>query len=95
MDNSWPYALLMGVESLLLVWWGSARRQKQFLYVGAVALVLNVVTQSIEPLLSVNRWIVFGIAGVLLVSLAVLVERRLEKLREFSADLQVRLEGWE
>jgi hypothetical protein len=95
MDNSWPYALLMGVESLLLVWWGSARRQKQFLYVGAVALVLNVVTQSIEPLLSVNRWIVFGIAGVLLVSLAVLVERRLEKIREFSADLQVRLEGWE
>jgi hypothetical protein len=95
MDNGWPYALLMGVESLLLVWWGSARRQKQFLYLGAVALVLNVVTQSIEPLLSVNRWIVFGIAGLLLVSLAVLVERRLEKIREFSADLQVRLEGWE
>jgi hypothetical protein len=85
----------MGAESLLLVWWGSARRQKQFLYVGAVALVLNVVTQSIEPLLSVNRWIVFGLAGLLLVSLAVLVERRLEQIREISADLQMRLEGWE
>ncbi|MGD9316402.1 MAG: hypothetical protein PVG56_06185, partial [Anaerolineae bacterium] len=95
MDNGWPYALLMGAESLLLVWWGSARRQKQFLYVGAVALVLNVVTQSIEPLLSVNRWIVFGLAGLLLVSLAVLVERRLEQIREISADLQMRLEGWE
>jgi hypothetical protein len=94
MNNGWPYALLMGAESLLLVWWGSARRQKQLLYVGAVALVLNVITQSIEPLLSVNRWIVFGIAGLLLVSLAVLVERHLEKIREFSADLQVRLEGW-
>jgi hypothetical protein len=95
MENGWPYALLMGAESLLLVWWGSARRQKQFLYTGAVALVLNVLTQSIEPLLSVNRWIVFGIAGLLLVGLAVLVERRLEQIREFSADLQVRLEGWE
>jgi uncharacterized membrane protein YqhA len=54
-----------------------------------------VVTQTIEPLLSVNRWIVFGLAGLLLVSLAVLVERRLEKIREISADLQMRLEGWE
>jgi hypothetical protein len=95
MDSGWPYALILGAESLLLVWWGSARRQKQFLYVGAAALVVNVVTQSIEPLLSVNRWIVFGIAGLLLVSLAILVERRLEKIRELSAELRVRLEGWE
>jgi hypothetical protein len=95
MDSGWPYALIMGAESLLLVWWGSARRQKQFLYIGAAALVVNVVTQSIEPLLSVNRWIVFGIAGLLLVSLAILVERRLEKIRELSAELRVRLEGWE
>jgi hypothetical protein len=95
MDNGWPYALLMGAESLLLVWWGSARRQRQFLYAGAVALVLNVVTQAIEPLLSVNRWIVFGIAGLLLVSLAVLVERNLKKIRELSAEMRIRLEGWE
>jgi hypothetical protein len=95
MDSGWPYALIMGAESLLLVWWGSARRQKQFLYIGAASLVVNVVTQSIEPLLSVNRWIVFGIAGSLLVSLAILVERRLEKIRELSAELRVRLEGWE
>ncbi len=95
MDSGWPFALILGAESLLLVWWGSARRQKQFLYIGAAALVVNVVTQSIEPLLSVNRWIVFGIAGSLLVSLAILVERRLEKIREMSAELRVRLEGWE
>jgi hypothetical protein len=95
MDSGWPYALLMGAESLLLIWWGSARRQTRFLYIGAVAVVLNVLTQSIEPLLSVNRWIVFGIAGLLLVSLAVFVERRLEAIRIFSADMRERLEGWE
>ena len=95
MDSGWPYALLMGAESLLLVWWGSARRQKQFLYIGAVSLVVNVITQSIEPLLSVNRWIVFGLAGLLLVSLAILVERKLETIRSFSADMRVRMEGWE
>ncbi len=95
MESGWPYALLMGAESLVLVWWGSARRLKQFLYIGAVALVLNVVTQSIEPLLSVNRWIVFGIVGALLVGLAILVERNLKKIRELSAEMRVRLEGWE
>ena len=56
---------------------------------------MNVITQSIEPLLSVNRWIVFGLAGLLLVSLAILVERKLEAIRSFSADLLVRMEGWE
>jgi hypothetical protein len=95
MADGWPYAILMGVESLLLIWWGSARRQKRFLYVGAAGVVLNAVTQSIEPLLSANRWVVFGLAGLLLVSLAILVERRLEAIRGLSLELRERLEGWE
>ena len=95
MPSGWPYALIMGFEALVLIWWGSARRQKSFLYIGATAVVLNVVTQSIEPLLSVNRWIVFGIAGLLLVGIAVLVERKLEAIREMSADLRGRLAAWE
>jgi hypothetical protein len=94
-QRSWPYALIMGVESLLLIWWGSARRQKRFLYTGLVGVVVDVVTQSIEPLLTVNRWIVFGIAGLLLVGLAVLIERRREKVRELSAEMRARLETWE
>jgi hypothetical protein len=95
MDSGWFYALLMGAEALLLVWWGSARRQKRFLYVGAAAVVLTAVTQAVEPLLSANRWIVFGIAGALLVSIAILVERNLNKIRELSVEMQGRLEGWE
>jgi hypothetical protein len=95
MDSGWPYALLMGAEALLLVWWGSARRQRRFLYVGAAAVVLAAVTQAVEPLLSANRWIVFGIAGTLLVSIAILVERNLNKIRELSVEMRGRLEGWE
>jgi hypothetical protein len=94
-ERGWIYALIMGAESLLLVWWGSARRQKRFLYVGAGAVVLNAVTQSIEPLLSANRWIVFGIAGLLIVGVAVLVERNLNRIREMSLEMRQRLEGWE
>ncbi len=93
--RSWPFALIMGVEALLLVWWGSARRQRQFLYVGVVGVVVDAVTQSIEPLLTANRWIVFGVAGLLLVGVAVLIELQLDKIRELSAEVRARLEEWE
>jgi hypothetical protein len=95
MPGGWPYALLMGAEALLMVWWGSARRLRRFLYVGAVAVVLDAVTQAIEPLLSANRWIVFGIVGALLVGIAILVERNLNKIRELSVEVRGWMEGWE
>jgi hypothetical protein len=93
--NGWPYALLMGAEALLIVWWGSARRQRRFLYFGVAAVVVDVAGQSIEPLLSANRWIVFGVAGLSLVAVAVFVERRLEALTRLSRELRERLEEWE
>ncbi|MBN1660400.1 MAG: hypothetical protein JXA93_18520 [Anaerolineae bacterium] len=89
------YALIMGLEGLLLVWWGSARRQKRFLYAGVVAIVLDVVTQSVEPLLSANRWIVFGLAGTFLIAMAVLVERQRERLRTLSSEWRQGLDAWE
>lgn len=93
--NGWPYALLMGGESLLIGWWGSARRQRRFLYFGVAGVVVDVAGQSIEPLLSANRWIVFGVAGLSLVAVAVFVERRLEALTRLSRELRERLEEWE
>jgi len=95
MARSWPYALLMGAEALLLIWWGSARRHKRFLYVGAAAVVLDAVTQAVEPLLTTNRWIVFGLVGALLVGLAILVERNLVRIRDLSVEMRERLEEWE
>jgi hypothetical protein len=93
--NGWPYALLMGAEALLIVWWGSARRQRRFLYFGVAAVVVDVAGQSVEPLLSANRWIVLGVAGLILVAVAVFVERRLEALTRLSRELRERLEEWE
>jgi hypothetical protein len=89
------YALLMGIECLLLLWWGSARRLRFFLYAGVGGMTVNVIAQLVEPLLSANRWIVFGVAGLLLVGLAILVERRLESVRVLSQELRERLEQWE
>ena len=93
--NGWPYALLMGAEGLAITWWGSARRQRRFLYFGVAGVVVDVVGQLIEPLLSANRWIVFGVAGLFLVAIAVLVERQLEAVMRLSRELRERLEEWE
>ncbi len=93
--NGGRYALWMGVECLLLAWWGSARRLRRFLYAGVAGLTLDVTAQLIEPLLSANRWIVFAVAGLILVGLAVLIERRLEALKGLSEELRARLEAWE
>jgi len=89
------YALLMGLESLLILWWGSGRRLRRFLYAGVIGMTLDVAGQLVEPLLSANRWIVFGVAGVLLVGLAMLVERRLDALVTMSQEMRARLERWQ
>lgn len=91
----WPYALLMGAESLLLLWWGSARRQRRFLYFGVVGVVTDVGGQLIEPLLSVNAWLVFGGVGLFVILVAILVERSLEAVMRLSQELRERLEDWE
>jgi len=93
--RGWPYALLMGGESLLLLWWGSARRQRRFLYFGVGGVVTDVGGQLIEPLLSVNAWLVFGGVGLFVILVAILVEHSLEAIMQMSQELRERLEEWE
>jgi hypothetical protein len=90
-DRGWLYAFVMGGEGLAVLWWGSARRMRRFLYAGVGAVIIDVVAQLINQLASVNRWIVFGVVGLLLLALGILIERRLGWVKE----LRVRLEDWE
>jgi hypothetical protein len=94
-DYGGRYALLMGLEATLIGWWGSARRVRRFLYAGVAGMMLDIGGQLIEPLLSANRWIVFGVAGALFITLAILIERRLERVKQLSHEVRQRLEAWE
>jgi hypothetical protein len=87
----WGYALLLGGEGLSALFWGSARRLRRFLYAGMVGVILATVGQLINSLRSINQWIVFGIIGLLLVLVAVIVERKLEDIKAW----QEILETWE
>jgi hypothetical protein len=88
----WQFAMLLGGEGFAFLWWGSARRLRRFFYVGMVGVILATVGQLINSLQSINQWIVFGIIGLLLIGVAVLLERRMEAIR---ASLQRVLEDWE
>jgi hypothetical protein len=87
----WGYALLLGTEGFSAFWWGSARRLRRFFYAGMVAVVLATLGQLINSLRSINQWIVFGLIGLLLVIMAIVVERKLENIKAW----QEVLESWE
>jgi len=91
----WPYALLMGAESLFLVWWGSARRQRRFLYFGVVGVVTAVGGQLVKQLFSANAFIAFGVPGLVIMLVVILIERNLERIKQVSPELWRQLEEWE
>ena len=87
--------MLMVGESLLIIWWGSARRQQRFLYVGVVGVVVAVVGQLIRQIFTINAFMAFGIPGLVIMLLYILIERNLEAVKRLSQELQERLEEWE
>jgi len=92
----WPYALLLGAEGLMMIWWGSARRQRHLLTFGVLGVVLAVSGQLLRQLFSIaNAWIVFGIVGLFVITVAILIERSLETVKKAVQDWRERLEKWD
>ncbi len=88
------YALLMMGEGLLLMWLGSLRRLRRLLYLGVAGVVTAVAGQLVEPLLALNT-LVLLLLGAVLVGLGIALERRLDKVRDLSRELRLKMEHWE
>jgi hypothetical protein len=87
----WWYFLTLSVEGFVAFWWGSARRLRRFFYAGMAAVILATLGQLLNALQEVNQWITFGLIGLILVILAIIVERRLDAIKAW----QQVLETWE
>ena len=87
----WFYALLLGSIGLGLMWVGSARRLRRFLYVGMGGVILAALGQLINALWSVNQWMFFGLIGLTLLILGLVAERK----REQVLALRDVLDDWE
>ena len=87
----WLYASLLGIEGFAAFWWGSARRLRRFFYAGMAGVILATLGQLLNALQEVNQWITFGLIGLILVILAIIVERKLEAIKAW----RLVLETWE
>ncbi len=87
----WWYAFMLGSEGFAAFWWGSARRLRRFFYAGMAGVILATLGQLLNALQEVNQWITFGLIGLLLVIIAIVVERKLEAIKAW----QQVLESWE
>jgi hypothetical protein len=87
----WWYAFMLGSEGFAAFWWGSARRLRRFFYAGMAGVILATLGQLLNALQEVNQWITFGLIGLLLVIMAIVVERKLEAIKAW----QQVLESWE
>jgi len=92
-----PYFILLLAEALLIIWWGTIQKRKIPFFAGIGATALNVIAQVIVliSVYDINRWLVaFGV-GLLIMAIAIYIERSREQLRIYSRELSETLEKWE
>ena len=91
-----PYFVLLLAEGLAIVWWGAGQRRKVPFIIGIAASTLNVIAQVIVlvNVYQVERWVIVLGAGLLLVTLAVFVERKREQIIARAKEWRDALEAW-
>jgi len=78
--NSYVYALVLGLEGLILVIYGLSRNVKRIFYGGAIFIFFTVLSQTYEYIFSIQRWILLSFVGLLILSLALyLMYKKSEK----------------
>ncbi len=95
-DGFLYFVLLLG-EALLVVWWGTLQKRKIPFFAGIGVSALNILAQLIVliSVYDINRWFVAFGAGLLIMSIAIYIERSREQLRVYSHELSETLEAWE
>ncbi|MEP7134399.1 MAG: hypothetical protein ABI904_05655 [Chloroflexota bacterium] len=92
-----PYFVLLLVEALLVVWWGTLQKRKVPFFAGIGFSALNILAQLIVlvSVYDINRWFVAFGAGLFIMGLAIYIERSREQLRVRVRELGETLEAWE
>jgi len=96
-ETGLPYFALLLVEGLIVIWWGAFQKRKIPFFTGIGASAINIVAQVVVlvNVYDINRWLVAFGAGLLIMGLAIYIERSRERLRERARELSETLEKWE
>jgi hypothetical protein len=92
-----PYFVLLLVEALLVVWWGTLQKRKVPFFAGLGFSALNILAQLVVlvSVYDINRWFVAFGAGLFIMGIAIYIERSREQLRARVRELSETLETWE
>jgi predicted membrane channel-forming protein YqfA (hemolysin III family) len=95
--NGLPYFVLLLVEAILMTYWGTLQKRKIPFFAGIGFSVLNILAQLIVQVSihDINRWFVAFGAGLLIMGIAIYIERSREQLRLRVRELSETLETWE
>jgi hypothetical protein len=96
-EDGLPYFILFLVEGFLVLAWGVFQRRKISFFAGIGAVALNLVAQLIllMQISNITRWIVALGAGLLIMGLAIYIERQREQVRARLSEWGETLEQWE
>jgi len=92
--ESQAYAAWMCVESLLLLGYGVLAKLRAPFMGGVAFFVAGVLWLSVDPLMAMNKWVLLGLLGLLLVGIYVLLERRQQELARAGRALIERVSSW-
>ena len=79
-DDGAKYALLIGLEGVVVLAFGISLSYRTYIYAGVGAIVVAIFSQTYEFLFSLDRWIITGVAGLAFLFTAIyLLLRRKEE----------------
>jgi len=95
--QGFTYFVLLMLESLLIIWWGTIQKRKIPFFVGIGFSALNIVAQVIVlvNVYNISIWLVGLGMGLIIMTIAVFVELRREQLRTRTREWGETLEKWE
>ena len=82
---------------MVVIWWGVYQKRKIPFFTGIGASAINFIAQVIIliSVYDINRWLVGFVAGLLIMGVAIYIERSRERLRARARELSETLEKWE
>jgi hypothetical protein len=89
------YVMLLGIEALLVLAYGTLARLRVPFIGGVAGLVIAVLWMVAYAASMLNQWLVLGLLGMLMLLTYVLLERQQEQLRRLGRDLVMRLQEWQ
>lgn len=92
--EAWEYALLVGIESIIAIFWGIRTKSRGYVQVGGITLISNALVQFIPSFLEWSRWMQIGLTGSILLGLGLVALFQREKLLETRKKLTTEWQSW-